>query len=182
MLRKLVRLPSLSLLVALFVGLGALAPAAALAGPGGNGKAGAREVIREKIRALRIARIIEALDLDEAGAARVAPVLDRAYDEIAAVTRDSGEARRELRVLVLAQPADEARINHLVDRLLANKTKIDALENAMLVQVRKVLTAVQVARLVVVLPEINHQIQQQIRRALRPGGPGTPPGANEDPF
>jgi Spy/CpxP family protein refolding chaperone len=158
------------------------APLAHAAPGGGNGRA-ARDEVREKIRALRIARVIEALDLDEQGAARLAPILDRAYDDIAAVAKDSGEARRELRVLVLAQPPDDARMNRLIDRLLANKQKIDALESGIIVQVRKVLTPAQVGRLVVVLPEINHQIQQQIRKAVRGGAPGQPGGGPEgDPF
>jgi hypothetical protein len=44
--------------------------------------------------------------------------------------------------------------------------------------VRRVLTPTQVARLVVVLPEINHQIQQQIRRAA--GVQGPPPGTRDE--
>jgi Spy/CpxP family protein refolding chaperone len=140
---------------------------------------GKREEIKEKIRAMRIARVVEQLDLDERGATRLAPILDRAYDQIAAVSTDSGEARRELKMLVLVQPPDDARLNHLIDRLLANKAKIEAIEAGMFIDVRKVLTASQAARLVVVLPEINHQIQQQIRNAVRPNRPGQP---NEDPF
>ncbi len=166
----------------------ALAAPVAHAAPGGpNGpRAAARDEVRETIRALRIARIIEALDLDEPGAARLAPILDRAYDDIAVVAKDSGEARRELRMLVTVQPPDDARMNRLIDRLLANKQKVDALENGMIVQLRKVLTPTQVGRLVVVLPEINHQIQQQIRKAVRGGGPGGGPGGQpgqeSDPF
>src|SRR5262249_24475540 len=139
---------------------------------------GVRDEIKEKVRALRIARVIEALDLDENGAARLMPILNRAYDQIGEVAKDSGQARRELRSLVGAERRDEARINKLVDRLLANNMKIDELENQMIVDVRRVLTPSQVARQVVVLPEINHQIQQQIRAAARPGAPK--PG--DDPF
>ncbi len=164
--------------------LGALAAAPAQAQ-----KPGVRDEVMERIRALRIARLIEALDLDEHGAARLTPILDRSYGQIAAVAKDSGQARRELKGLVAAEHPDDARINQIVDHLLANKLKIDELENQMIGDIRKVLTAAQVARLVVVLPEINHQIQQQIRNAVRPGNrndvPQRPgrgnPGA-EDPF
>jgi Spy/CpxP family protein refolding chaperone len=161
--------------------------AVAHAGPG----QAKRDQIRERIRAMRIARLIQILDLDEKGAARLTPIIDRAYDQINAIAKDSGQARRELRVLVVAQPPDGARINRLIDRLLANKAKVQAIEVNMTADVRRVLAPVQVARLVVVLPEINHQIQQQIRRAagLRPGaqpGPGqgqnqgSPPKNDED--
>lgn len=157
--------------------LGLALPPAHAAPPGQGAK---RQEIKEKIKAMRIARVVESLDLDERGATRVAPILDRAYDEIANVTTDSGEARRELKMLVMVQPPDDARMNQLIDRLLANKAKIESIEMSMFGEVRKVLTASQVARLVVVLPEINHQIQQAIKNAARPNRPGAP--GNEDPF
>ncbi len=151
-------------------------PSAHAAPPGAGGK---RQEIKEKIKAMRIARVVELLDLDERGATRLAPILDRAYDEIANITADSGEARRELKMIVMVQPPDDARMNRLIDRLLANKTKIESIEMGMFGEVRKVLTASQVARLVVVLPEINHQIQQAIKNAVRPNRPGA---QAEDPF
>ena len=155
--------------------------AVAHAGPG----QAKREEIREKIRAMRIARLIQVLDLDERGASRLTPIIDRAYDQMAAITKDSGEARRDLRLLVVIQPPDAVKINRLIDRLLANKAKVEAVEASMLADVRRVLSPVQMARLVVVLPEINHQIQQQIRRAagIGPGGanrPGLPGNGSGD--
>lgn len=156
--------------------LGLALPSAHAAPPGQGGK---REEIKERIKAMRIARVVELLDLDERGATRVAPILDRAYDEIAGITTDSGEARRELKMIVMVQPPDDGRMNRLIDRLLANKAKIESIEMNMFAEVRKVLTASQVARLVVVLPEINHQIQQAIKNAARPNRPG---GPAEDPF
>src|SRR5215813_582922 len=92
-----------------------------------NGRFAAEE-IKERIRGMRIARIVAALNLDERTAARLAPILNRAYDEIAQIAADSGQARRELRTLVYAQPADETRINQLVDRMLANRQRIEAIE------------------------------------------------------
>lgn len=142
-----------------------------------------REEIKQKIRTLRLAALIDVLDLDEAGVARVMPVLNRSYDQIGDVTRDSGTARRELRALLASDRPDDAQINKLVERLTANKVKVDQLEAAMLVEVRKLLTAKQMGRLVVSLPEINHRIQQQIRRAAHPSSPPTGPDpTGGDPF
>jgi Spy/CpxP family protein refolding chaperone len=148
----------------------AFAAVPATAAPGGPNQP-IRDEVKEKVRAMRIARVIEVLDLDEQGAMRLAPVLNRAYDEMAEVTKDSGEARRELRVLVLAPRPDEARVNALIDRLLANKVRVEGIENRMFGEVRKLLPPAQVGRLVVALPEINHQIQEQIRTAVQ-RGPG----------
>jgi Spy/CpxP family protein refolding chaperone len=150
-----------------------------------------RQEVKEKIRALRMTRVIDALALDEAGVARLMPIMNHAYDQIGEVTRDTGEARRELRALIGpsepdAKP-DEARINALLDRILANKLRVEQIENGMMTEVRKVLTPTQMGRLVVVLPEINHQIQQQIRSALGKNGPemgppGNKDGGKDDPF
>jgi Spy/CpxP family protein refolding chaperone len=165
----------------------------ALGAPIAHGQPGVRDEVKEKVRALRIARLIEALDLDEAGTARFMPIVNRTYDQIGDLAKDSGQARRELRDLIGVEPPDETRINQLIDRLLANRQKIEALELQLIVDARKVLSPAQVARLVVWLPEINHQIQQQIRNAVHPGGPGRPgmpgqrpyapgPSSGDDPF
>lgn len=138
--------------------------------PGGDNKIRAK--VQERVRALRVARLIERLDLDEAGVAKLMPILDRAYDEIGALAKDAGDARRELMALVAADKPDEARINKLVDKLIAAKQKMDKIGDDMIRDMRKVLTPVQAGKLVVALPEINRQIQQQIRRAagMGPGG------------
>src|SRR5262249_33485261 len=117
---------------------------ASAAGPAMAQKGALRDEIKEKVRALRIARLIEALDLDESGAARLMPILNRSYDQIGEVAKDSGQARRELKTLVGPEHGDhpdDARINRLIDRLLANKLKVEGLENQMIADVRKVLTA-----------------------------------------
>jgi len=158
-------------LLILFTLIGAPLPALAQ-------KGAVRDQIKEKIRAMRIARLITVMDLDEAATARLTPILNRTYDEIGDIGKDSGQARRELRQLLGGPRPDEARVNQLIDRLVANKARIDALETGLVGEVRRVLTPTQVARMVVVLPEINHEIQQQIRNAVRPGAPG----GNSDPF
>ena len=133
-----------------------------------------RERVREKMKVLRMARVVEVLDLDERTSARLMPILNKAYDDIGAVAKNSGEARRELRRLVEAGSNDPEPINALIDRLVANKMRIDQLETEMFREVRKVLTLQQLARLVLVLPEINRQLQQQVRRAAKGEGPEEP--------
>lgn len=142
----------------------------AAAGPGER-RAAQKDELREKLRTVRIARLVEALDLDADTAARLMPVLDRGYDAISVVTRQSGAARRELRRLVASERPDDARINQLVDLLVANRARIEELTAEMLRGVRQVLTPRQVGKLVLVLPEIERQLQLQIRRAVRQGAP-----------
>jgi len=146
-------------IVSMILALAASAPAQPL-----------REKVREKIKVLRMARLVEALELDERTAARLMPIIGKAYDDIGAVAKDAGEARRELRRLIESGSNDPQPINALIDRLVANKLKIDQLETEMFREVRKVLTPLQLARLVLVLPEINRELMQQVRRAAKGEG------------
>ncbi len=145
----------------------------ALAAPAAAKPGDLRDRVREKIKVLRVTRLVEALDLDEKTATRLMPMVNKAYDDIGEVARDAGEARRTLRRLLDTATNDVPQINALVDRLVADKLRMDQIENELFRDVRKVLAPAQVGRLVLVLPEINREIQQQIRRAA--GGNEPPP-------
>jgi len=56
------------------------------------------------------------------------------------------------------------------------------LEDDMLRQVRHILTPTQVAKLVLILPEVNRNLERRIRRAAQAarGAPGVPPPRGED--
>ena len=112
--------------------------------------------------------------LDERTASRLLPIVNKAYDDIGAVAKDAGESRRELRRLIEAGSNDAQAINALIDRLVGNKMRVDQLETEMFRDVRKVLTPLQLARLVLILPEINRELQQQVRRAAKGEGPEEP--------
>jgi Spy/CpxP family protein refolding chaperone len=144
--------------------------------PAAAGAQKRRDELREKVRAFRVARLIEVLDLDEQTTTKLMVVLNKGYDQMADLARDSGAARRELRGLLVTDRPDDARVNGLVDRLLANKTKMEALRDGMLRDARKVLSPRQVGRLVLALPEIEQQINQKIRRAAE-----GPPGPEAEP-
>lgn len=132
-----------------------------------------REKIREKIRAHRAARLIDVLALDEKTATKFFPVLNKYDDQILPLQADTGKARRELKqMLSSGTKADDTKVNALVDRMLANHDKVAKLRGDRLKDVRKLLSPVQFAKLVVVLPEIDHAIQKQIQKALKKGGRG----------
>jgi predicted transcriptional regulator len=157
----------------MWIRMGIVGMLLALAGPAAAKPGDLRDRVREKIKVLRVTRLVEALDLDERTATRLMPLVNKAYDDIAEIARDAGELRRSLRKLVDAASTDAVQINGLVDRLIADKLKMDQLENDLFREVRKVLSPAQVGRLVLVLPEINREITQQIRRAAK--GPDDEP-------
>jgi Spy/CpxP family protein refolding chaperone len=131
-----------------------------------------REKIREKIKEKVTAKIIDELNLDEAGVQKLFPVMDKYEDQIAALQKDNGEARRELRNLIDADKVDDKKIEKQIDRIAANRTKIATLEADLIKEVRKILTPTQAAKLVVIMPLIRERMERMIRRAAKGEGPG----------
>jgi Spy/CpxP family protein refolding chaperone len=131
-----------------------------------------RAKVRERVRTMRTAKLIELLDLDEATAARLFPVLNRYDEQLEPIVRDMGEARREMRAQIESGKPDVAKLNKLVDRVVAGREKMHKVENDRLRDVRKVLTPVQMAKIVIVLPEVDRFVHKEIRKALKRGGPG----------
>ena len=155
-----------SLLVLLVVSLAV--PAAAQPG---EGRAGAgpqqqarREAIKKKIRALRAYTLTEELQLDEATAAKLFPVLAK-YDDVTdklLVTRV--DLTRRLREA--EQLRDPRAVDRLIDETIANQKAFRDLEDKRLAELRKILTPEQTARILVVFPEFERKIQNQLRRAI----------------
>ena len=156
------------MLRALILCLAIALPASALAKPDDA----TRAKVRERVRTMRTAKLIEMLDLDEATAAKLFPVLNRFDDQLEPLMRDTGEARREMRAQIESGKPDVAKLNKLIDRSIANREKTQKIENDRIREVRKVLTPVQMAKIVVVLPEVDRFVQNQIRKALKRGGGG----------
>jgi Spy/CpxP family protein refolding chaperone len=144
--------------------------------------AGKRAKVLEKIRAVRAARIIEVLNLDEATATRLFAVLDRFDDQILGLKREAAQGRRELRILLDAGKLDEAAATKQIDRILAARTQIAKVEEQRSAEVRKVLTVRQYAALVIALPEIERDIEMRIRRAIERRGGGAPGADAGDDF
>jgi Spy/CpxP family protein refolding chaperone len=140
-----------------------------------------RTKVRQRIRALRAWRLTEALDLDEATAARLFPILNRYDEKLAAVLKDGARLRRELRALIKAQSASASATNALVDRMVKQQREQWTLEERRFGEVRAVLTPMQAAQLLVVLPQIDRSIHREISQAMRGGSRRTPKATGSDP-
>lgn len=144
-----------------------------------------RAKLREKVRQMRNARIAAVLDLDEATSAKLFAVFDR-YDElIFPLKAEVGKARREVRRLLDDGTSDDAQLNKLFDRIEAARIELERLQHELIVEIRKVLTPRQVAALIVALPEIERDIEKEIRTAAKAagkgkGGKGAGPGDMDD--
>jgi hypothetical protein len=171
--------------VALALGLGLTARAEAQPRRGGQGSAAAmsladrREEIKKRIRSMRAYTLTEELKLDQQAAGQLFPLLARYDDETDKLLEKRVEVQRRLRRAEVLR--DPRAVDHLIDEALANQRGFRDLEDRRIAELRRVLSPLQIAKLLVVLPEFERRIQNQLRRAIaqRPGaaaaGAGVPP-------
>jgi hypothetical protein len=130
-----------------------------------------REKVKQKIRALRAYTLTEELSLDDKTAGKLFPVLAK-WDD---VTDKLIVQRVDLnRQLAAADAKDTKGIDKLIDESVANQKAMWDLEDKRLVELRKILTPAQTAKLIVVLPEFERRIRNQLRRAIQNRGGGNP--------
>ncbi len=127
------------------------------------------------MRALRAWKIVEALKLDEATSARLFPILSRYDEREMAIAAERHVIMRDLREATEAAHPDDARLTATLNKLLANRAQQRALHDDRIKDVRKVLTPVQQAKLVLLLPRMEHDFAGWIHEASGRGG-GPVPG------
>jgi hypothetical protein len=103
---------------------------------------------RKKARAMRAYTLTEELSLDEQTAAKLFPMLARYDGEADKIETRRAEIRRKLAATTPRTATGE--INALVDESIANQKWQRDLEDRRLADLRKILTALQVARVVTI--------------------------------
>lgn len=172
------------LALALAVASPALAQPAA-PGPGAQ-QLDRREKIKKRIRALRAYTLTEELNLDEKTAGKLFPLLAKYDDDFDKLLLARAELEKQLDAA--GTQTDSKGVDKLIDDAAANQKALWDTEVKRLADLRKILTPQQVARTLVVLPKMERQIQNQLRKAamkqkaramgLGPGKGG--PGAVDD--
>lgn len=163
---------------ALSLGAGLGAPAGAQPRRAGSAAAPAvadrREEIKKRIRAMRAYTLTEELKLGPEVAGQLFPLLARYDDETDKLLEKRVEVQRRLRRAEAIR--DPRAVDRLIDEALANQRAFRDLEDRRLAELRKILTPFQTAKLLVVLPEFERRIQNQLRKAIgqRPGAAGGP--------
>lgn len=142
-----------------------------------------RAAIKQRIRVLRAATLTEELKLDEKALSRVLPVLAK-WDD---VTEDLLKKRVDIQARIeAASGKDPKAIDRLIDEAVANQKAFWDLESQRLAELRKILSPGQSAKLLIVLPQFERRIQNQLRRALsngqnrRGGGRAVDPTLDDD--
>lgn len=131
---------------------------------GGERAAERREQIKKKIRAMRAYTLTEELALDEPTAGRLFPVLSRYDDQTDKLLERRLDLQRQLRHADSLK--DPRAIERLLDEAVANQRGFWDLDDKRIAELRKVLTPLQAAKLLVVLPALERKIQGQLRKAI----------------
>ena len=122
-----------------------------------------RKEVLERMRALRAWRIVEELKLDESTSARLFPILAKYDEQELALADERRDIAHEIRTLLAAPRPDEVKLNAAIDRMLANRHKRIASKDERIREIRKVLTAVQQAKLILLLPRLEREFARAIQ-------------------
>lgn len=148
----------LSILLAALFAISGLAPQAVAQ------KQDKKEKIKKKLRAYRAMVLVDELDLDENAATKLMPILDKYDEEFVKLAKKNLELRGKLDAA-----GDDDDLDSVIDDLVANQRARWDLDEKRFAEVRKVLTAKQAARILVILPEIDRKILQGAKRAVKEG-------------
>jgi len=159
-------------------------------GPGGGRPTEQqREEVRKKVDAVRLARLTETLQLDERTAAKFIPVITAIEQKRRTLMKENQETMRELKIMLHANPPDEAKLKIAVSAIEKNRREIFSLRDKEFSAAKDSLTATQMARYIL----FNQEFQQEMRgmvesaRGSGPGkgakgsGPGRSPGMGGGP-
>jgi len=152
-------------LMLVFSSVTALAQPGPGPGPGAAKAAERREKIKQRVFALRAYTLTSELQLDEATASKLFPVLAKFDGEFEKLLVARVDITRRLRAVDTIK--DPKAVNKLIDEAAANQRALWDIEEKRLVELRKILTPQQTARLLVVLPALERKIQNQLRKAIQ---------------
>ncbi|HEV8324378.1 MAG TPA: hypothetical protein VG389_22360 [Myxococcota bacterium] len=136
-------------------------------GPGGGMPDEMRAKIEHRIKTMRAMFLTEALDLDEPTAKRLFAVLDKHDVKRKGLLIEREKLVRDLRAAGAKVPASDAEVDALIDKILKNRLAEEALNAAVLADVRPVLSAQQRARLVLALPRFYNKVRKLIHDAKK---------------
>lgn len=129
-----------------------------------------RSEVLDQMRAMRMWKLTEELKIDEATAGKVFPTLAKFDDRAREIGRERREIGRQVREQTEAQSktgkADDAKLRLLITQLLANQQKRNALDEERFKALQPALTALQQAKLLLLLPKLEDEFRRRIREAL----------------
>ena len=170
-------------LLALLVAVAPLEAQPRRGGPGPgpanpNAQLDRREKIKQRIRAMRAYKLTEELALDEQTAGKLFPTLARYDDETDKLLQKRADVMKRLHSV--DQIKDTKQIDRLIDEAVGVQRAFWELDEKRLGDLRKILTPAQIAKLLIVLPEFERKIQNQLHNAIAKPKKGAPADDMDD--
>lgn len=137
-----------------------------------------RTELFEQMRTMRMWKLTEELKLDEATAARLFPLLAKFDEQMRELGKERGEVYRTLSEEMKLATPDSNKLLSLVDRLSTNRAKRSTHEAERWVAIRKVLSPIQQAKMILLMPRMEEAFRHKIRESL--GGAGGDNDSKED--
>lgn len=123
-----------------------------------------REKLKRHVRTLRAYALTDQLSLDESTGNRLWPVLARWDDEIDRLVQERRELVRQLDAA--STNRDVRAVERLLDAVAANHRAFGHAEDQRIIELRKILPPVQVARLLVAVQKFERKLQRKLQRAF----------------
>jgi len=136
-----------------------------------------RKRVARMIEQYKQMRIISVLNLSPQQSPKFFAVLHQYDRKIQRLQKGMQGAVRQIRRMVKSGRYDPRKINGLADTILKSQVQIKTLEYQRFRAVKRLITAQQLAKLVLTLPRLERRIRRMIQRARRRGG-----GRPLDPF
>jgi cytochrome c556 len=133
-----------------------------------------REEVRKKVEAVRLARMTETLQLDEKTAAKFIPAITAIEQKRRALMKENQETTRELKIMLHANPPDEAKLKVAISAIEKNRHEISSLRDKEFSAAKDNLTVTQMARYLLFNQEFQKEMRGMLEGARHPrrGGPG----------
>jgi len=129
-----------------------------------------RAELHKRIQALRMARLTQELDLDEAGCAKLFPVINRHDEKVNALAEERGKTLHGMAEALQSKATDG--LPALLDKLQDLEHQIHEADEATHKKVREVLTPEQAAKFFLFHEHFQEEVRALIEDAHR--GEGTP--------
>lgn len=158
-------------------------PPPAPPGPGSR----LRARVKKMIDLWRMNKIVGLLNLSTAQAPKFFAEVNRYERKLRPLRQQNQRIIHQIKKMVQANRYQAAKVNRLVSIFMKNQIKIKQLEYQRYQAVARIISAQQLAKLMLALPRIERQIKRMIRKAQRRHRRGggwwaAPPGSPLDPF
>ena len=126
-----------------------------------------RNEVMDQMRTMRMWKLTEELQLDQATAAKVFPVLAQYDEKGKTISKERWELARDVQDQVEGGKPDEHKLRKLIDQLQANQAKRNGLDEERFKALKAALTPLQQAKLLLLLPRIEDDFRHRIREAIK---------------